>query len=281
MSDRRPLIGLTTSEIRLPEPSEQIPHAGVRREEMVLGMTYLRALSGAGAAPVVMPPHEVDLVPSLIAGVAGLCLSGGPDIDPSMYGAPRHPRLGPTHPDLDRFELAAVHEARRLDMPILAICRGAQTLNVAHGGDLYQHLPDEVGKDVPHVRAHSGDPAVMHQVTIEADSVLGRALGAERLEVNSFHHQASRRVGDGLRVVAWAPDGVVEGLEAPEREFEVAVQWHAEAILDRPGQRRLFEAFVQAARRYADRTESTARSAAASQRPGSAGGASIGSTGIR
>ena len=281
MGQARPLIGLTTSEIRLPDPSEQVPHAGVRRQEMVLGMTYLRALSGAGAAPVVLPPHDVELVPSLLASLDGRCLSGGPDIDPALYGEPPHPRLGPTHPDLDRFEVAAVREAQRIGLPILAICRGAQMINVVHGGTLHQHLPDEVGRAVTHVRAHTHDPAAMHEVRIEPDSVLGRALRAERLEVNSFHHQAAQRVGDGLRAVAWAPDGVVEGLEAPERDFEVAVQWHAEAIVDRPEQRRLFDAFVAAARRYAASPDSTARSAPASQASGSAGGTSIGSTGMR
>ncbi|MEA2374207.1 MAG: putative glutamine amidotransferase [Thermoleophilaceae bacterium] len=276
----RPLIGLTTSEIRQPERREQIPHADAGREEMVLGLSYLRALSGAGGAPVVLPPPDLALVPSLLAGLAGVCLSGGPDIDPQLYGGPRHPQLGPTHPDLDRFELAVVREAARLGMPLLAICRGAQMLNVAHGGDLRQHLPEDLGDEVCHQRAGVQDPACVHEIRVEPDSVLGRALGAERLEVNSFHHQAPGRIGDGLCAVAWAPDGVLEGIEAPDREFWVGVQWHAEAIADRPEQRALLAAFVAAAGAYADRTDSTARSASSSQRSGSAGGAVSSATGM-
>jgi putative glutamine amidotransferase len=248
---------------------------------MVLGLGYLRALAAAGAAPVVMPSLDPGMAPSLLAGLVGVCLSGGPDLDPGTYGGGRHPRLDPTRPDIDRFELAVVAEAERLGMPILAICRGAQTLNVAHCGDLFQHLPDDVGEAVPHTRAGPGDPVVWHEVTVEPGSLLARALGANRLEVNSFHHQAPRRVGEGLRAVAHAPDGVVEALEAPAAEFELGVQWHPEAIADRPEQAALFRAFVEAARTYAARTASTPRTPAASQRSESAGGSVRSSTGIR
>ena len=116
---------------------------------------------------------------------------------------------------------------------------------------------------------------------IEPDSLLARAVGGERIDVNSFHHQAPGRVGEGLRVVAVAPDGVVEGLEAPGAAFELGVQWHPEGIADRPEQAALFAAFVDAAGRYAASTESTARSASSSQGSGSAGGADIRATGIR
>ncbi|MEA2398025.1 MAG: putative glutamine amidotransferase [Thermoleophilaceae bacterium] len=279
----RPLIALTTSEIRQPDPAQQVPHADAGREEMMMGLSYLRALAGAGAAPVVMSPLDVEMVPSLLAGLSGVCLSGGPDIDPELYGGPRHPQLGPTHPDIDRFERAVVHEAERLGMPLLAICRGTQMLNVAHDGDLRQHLPEDPGEAVRHRRAdpQQPGPVAMHEVRIAPDSILGRALGAERLEVNSYHHQAPGRIGNGLRAVAWAPDGVVEGLERPDRDFVVGVQWHAEAMTDRPEQRALFAAFVQAARDYASRTAFTARTASAIQPWGSPGGTLTNATGIR
>jgi putative glutamine amidotransferase len=276
----RPLIALTTSELRHPAPHEQLPHADAGREEMVLGYGYLRALAAAGAAPVVMPPLDPEMVPSLLAGAAGVCLSGGPDVDPSMYGAERRPRTGPSDPAVDRFEIAVVHEAERRGMPLLAICRGAQVLNVARGGDLYQHLPDEVGMTVDHLRDEPGDPVIWHEVVVEADSLLARSLGADRLEVNSFHHQAPHRLGDGLRPVAHAHDSVVEGLEDPAREFEVGVQWHPEAVADRPEHAALFRAFVAAARRYAESTASTASTAAGSQAPGSDGEAPTRTTGI-
>ena len=174
-----------------------------------------------------------------------------------------------------------VREAERLGMPLLAICRGAQVLNVAHGGDLIQDLADEVTGAVRHRRDDPADPVVWHEVDIEPESLLAKAVGSERIDVNSFHHQAPRRVGDGLRVVAVAEDGVVEGLEVPGAAFELGVQWHPEGIADRPEQAALFAAFVDAAGRYAASTESTARSASRSQSPGSSGGAAIRATGIR
>ena len=280
MSRMRPLIGLTTSEIRLPGPGEGLPHAGAGREEVVLGKGYFSALAAAGAAPVVMPPLEPELAGPYLAGLAGVCLSGGPDVDPSLYGAQPHAKLGETNPAIDRFEIAVVHEAERLGMPLLAICRGAQVLNVARGGDLYQDLADEVGTTVHHRRGEPDEPAPWHEVVVEPDSLLARSLGIERLEVNAFHHQAVRILGEGLRAVAHAGDGVIEGVELPGAGFELGVQWHPEAIVDRPGQAALFRAFVEAARRYAASTRSTAASAAASQRSGSDGGSATSSTGI-
>jgi len=276
----RPLIGLTTSEIRHPDPGELIPHADAGREEIVLGAGYIRALAAAGAAPVVIPPLDPETAPSYLAGLAGVCLSGGPDVDPDSYGAERHPKTGPTQPAIDRFELAVVREAERLGMPLLAICRGAQVLAVAHGGDLIQDVADEMAGPVRHRREDPGDPVVWHPVDIEPGSLLATAVGSERIDVNSFHHQAPRRVGDGLRVVAVAGDGVIEGLEVPGAAFELGVQWHPEGIADRPEQAALFAAFVDAAGRYAASTESTARSASASQGPESAGGADIRATGM-
>ena len=277
----RPLIGLTTSEIRRTEPGEQIPHADAGREEIVLGAGYIRALAAAGAAPVVIPPIDPETVPSYLTGLAGVCLSGGPDVDPDSYGAERHPKVGPTQPAVDRFELAVVREAERLGMPLLAICRGAQVLNVAHGGDLIQDLADEVSSTVRHRRDDPGDPVVWHEVDIEPGSLLAKAVGSERIDANSFHHQAPRRVGDGLRVVAVAEDGVVEALEVPGAAFELGVQWHPEGIADRPEQAALFAAFVDAAGRYAASTASTAPSASRSHGEGSSGGAAIRATGIR
>src|SRR5918911_4358239 len=122
--DTRPLIGLTTSEIRHPEPTEELPHAEAGREEVVLGSGYFRALAAAGGAPVVMPPLDPELAPSYLGGMAAVCLSGGPDVDPGAYGAEPHPKLGANPPQIDRFELAIVREAERRGMPVLAICRG-------------------------------------------------------------------------------------------------------------------------------------------------------------
>ena len=262
----RPVIALTTSELRQPRPEEQIPHAEAGDTEMVLGYGYLKALAAAGGAPVVMPPLDPEMVPSLLDGGAAVCLTGGADIG--------------CEPDVDRFEMAVVHEAERRGMPLLAICRGAQVLNVARGGDLFQDIARDVGETVDHQRATPRDPVLWHNIDVEPGSLLARTLGSERLEVNSFHHQAPRTVGDGLTVVARSADGVVEGMEVREADFELAVQWHPEGIADRPEQQALFRAFVEAAGRYAERMDSTAATAAGSQRSGSAGDAGTRATGI-
>jgi putative glutamine amidotransferase len=214
-------------------------------------MKYTMAIEAAGGLPVVMPPMHDEAVGPLLDRLSGVCLSGGPDMDPGTYGGRYHPQLGPTEPDLDHFELEIVSAALGRGMPVLAICRGAQVLNVALGGDLYQHLPEDPGGPVDHRRRTADAPDTAHDVSVEADGVLAGALQVPgSCNVNSFHHQAAHRLGRGLRAVAWAPDGVVEGIELPDREFVVGVQWHAEAMVARPEQLALFEAFVKAAGRY-------------------------------
>jgi putative glutamine amidotransferase len=172
-------------------------------------------------------------------------------MDPGTYGGRYHPQLGPTEPDLDHFELQVVHAALERGLPLLAICRGSQVLNVALGGDLYQHLPEDPGGAVDHRKRKADDPDTAHDVRVEPKTLLADALHREgTTHVNSFHHQAAHKLGRGLRPVAWAPDGVVEAIELPERDFVVGVQWHAEALVDRPEQLDLFKAFVDAASRH-------------------------------
>jgi putative glutamine amidotransferase len=229
----RPLIGVTTSELR---PSGL---ATLRRQgepdhpEMALGMTYLQKVEGAGAVPVVLPPCVSDLE-ALIARLDGVCLSGGPDLDPDAYGASeRHAELGPTEPSLDAFELALARAALERGMPLLGICRGSQALNVACGGTLHQHLPG-------HRQEEPGCQAT-HDVEVLEGTRLAGLIGAGRHAVNSFHHQAVDELGHGLRVAARAADGTVEALEGAGG-FAIGVQWHAETLADE----RLFEALVGA-----------------------------------
>jgi putative glutamine amidotransferase len=230
----RPLIGVTTSELR---PSGM---ATLRRQgepdhpEMALGMTYLQAIERAGAVPVVLPPCVSDLE-SLIARLDGVCLSGGPDLDPEAYGArERHAELGPTEPSLDAFELALALAAVARGMPLLGICRGSQALNVACGGTLHQHLPGH----------RQGEPGctTTHEVEVLEHTRLAGVIGAGAHAVNSFHHQAVDEVGAGLRVAARAGDGTIEAIESCSGGFAIGVQWHAETLADA----RLFEALVSA-----------------------------------
>jgi putative glutamine amidotransferase len=241
----RPLIGITTSEVRVKDSFEPTPQGDPPRKDLALGFRYFEAVERAGGTPVVLPPLGRGSVDPLLAHLAGLCLAGGPDIDPSTYGGEPHPELGPTEPEVDRFELAVIRAARARRIPVLAICRGAQILNVAYGGTLYMHLPDDAGGEVVHRSEADAGLEVAHDVRLEPGSILSEVLGTKHLEVNSYHHQAVRRLGTGLRAVAHSEDGVIEGIEARGLEFVVGVQWHAECMEGGPHDA-LFDAFVAA-----------------------------------
>jgi putative glutamine amidotransferase len=256
----RPLIGVTTSEVRLADQVSQTPEGEPPRPEMALGLSYLRAIEGAGGLPVVIPPLPHEAIEPLLRELAGVCLSGGPDIHPSAYGSDPDPHLGPTWRDIDLAELAVVRAAEALQLPVLAICRGAQALNVSRRGTLFQHLPERFGDEITHRQPGHG-PKPAHAVTIEPGTLLASVMGATTIEVNSYHHQAANDLGRGLRAVAWSPDGVVEAIEAPGREFVLGVQWHAESMVETPGHEGLFPAFVAAARAHG--AARSARSAAA------------------
>jgi len=241
---RPPLIGVVTHELRAePAPGWAAAPGRSARDRsparLALRLTYTQALQEAGAIAVVLPAHGfTDDIEPLLDRLDGLLFSGGPDLDPATYGQERHPELGP---DVDRtsdeYELALLRAATARDVPLLAICRGMQALNVSRGGTLHQHLPDVTELQHRQTQA-SFEPA--HAVTAVAGSPLHRLTGARRLAVNSFHHQAVDRLGPGLRVSARAPDGTVEAIEGPG--FALGVQWHAETLADG----RLFEALVGA-----------------------------------
>jgi putative glutamine amidotransferase len=194
-----------------------------------------------------------DRAPDVIASVDGLLLIGGGDVQPSLYGAAPHPKFDPAEPGRDEYELELVRRAIDANLPLLAICRGIQVLNVARGGTLIQDIPDEVGTTIEH-RVKEPRFALAHDVWLTSNSLLERTL-RERLEdtdscaVNSRHHQAPKDVGEGLTVSATAPDGVIEALEDPSRRFCLGVQWHPENFWRTGEFRALFEAFVQACHR--------------------------------
>jgi putative glutamine amidotransferase len=183
----------------------------------------------------VLPP--VGDAEAVLERLDGICLSGGPDLDPEAYGArERHPELGETEPSLDAFELALARAALARGVPILGVCRGAQALNVAAGGTLHQHVDG-------HRQSEPGT-LTTEIVRIADGTRLARILGTGPLAVNSFHHQAVDRVGAGLRVVARASDGTVEAVEGAG--FTLGVQWHAEALTEHLP---LFAALASAAAR--------------------------------
>jgi putative glutamine amidotransferase len=242
----RPLIGVTTSEVRSAGQFSPTPEGEPVATEMALGLSYLKAIEAAGALPVVIPPMPLEVIDGLLDRFAGICLSGGPDLHPSGYGEPADPHLGPTWPELDHFELALAARADERGLPVLAVCRGVQLLNVTRGGTLVQHLPDRTGSG-SHRQKQPSDEAT-HRVRLDPDGMLAGIVGVEELEVNSFHHQAVDRLGDDLRPVAWSEDGVVEALQAIDRDFVLGVQWHVECLVEQPEHAAIFAAFVDAAR---------------------------------
>jgi putative glutamine amidotransferase len=230
----RPVVGITTY-------VEDASWGAWRLPAALIPQMYVEMLEAVGARPLLVPPSEQGVEETLDA-LDGLLLSGGADLDPETYGAEPHPATNGTRPARDRAELALLEAALARDLPVLAVCRGSQILNVARGGDLVQHLPEVLGHE-----EHRETPGVFsdHSVRVEPGSRLGRLLG-DRAPVKSSHHQGFGRVGQGLREAAWAEDGTVEALEDPGRRFAVGVLWHPEAGEDA----RLFEALVEEARRY-------------------------------
>lgn len=236
-----PLIGITTSVTIDKNP-----------ERAYVNGTYIRAVQEAGGIPLLLTPHFTpEVQAALWQRLDGLVLTGGGDIEPARYGQPRHPAVDDVSAARDALELALTRRAVADNVPLFAICRGMQVLNVALGGTLVQDIPSERPGALLHSqKAPRHEPT--HAVKVMGEGTrLGRVLGTLEVEVNSMHHQAIERLGDGLREVAWAPDGILEGLEMPgDDRFVLGVQWHPEELVERDqAARNLFAAIVDAARR--------------------------------
>lgn len=196
-----------------------------------------------GGLPVLLPPEEPN--PSaILESVDGLIFSGGGDLDPATYHGPQHPAIGMVDPHRDSFEIALSQLALDSDIPLLGICRGVGVLNVASGGSLITHIPDEFGESVMH--SVQSTPSIEHLVQIEPHSRLAKIVRSTEVIVVSEHHQAVRTVGAGWRVVAHATDGVIEAIEHEQHPWAIALQWHPELALDNGKQQRIFHAFVEA-----------------------------------
>jgi len=246
-----PLIGIVTHELRAQATPAWAATADRSARDrsprrLALSLSYTQAVQEAGGIAVVLPAHGfADDVDALLDRMDALVFSGGPDLDPVVYGEPAHPELGPDVDAVsDRYELALHAGAAERDLPVLGICRGMQALNVARGGSLHQHLPDLTA--VAHRQDHDAFvPA--HAVAVAPGSLLHRLTGDPTLAVNSFHHQAADRLGSGLEVAAHALDGTVEALWDPAARFVLGVQWHPEVLTHLPAQAACFTALVAAA----------------------------------
>ena len=218
----------------------------------VVSQSYIRCLEVAGAAPLIIPLlHDEGALRAIYTTLDGLLLAGGGDVDPRFYGEEPHPKLGDVDPERDRVELLLLRWAFEDDLPVLAICRGIQMLNVAAGGTLYQDIAAQCPWAVRHnyYRSWPRDHRA-HQVGIERGTRLFHLLGTPRVAVNSMHHQAVKDLAPGFQVSARAEDGLIEGIESLEHSFMLGVQWHPEVLAHQdPVMQRLFDGFVEAVRK--------------------------------
>jgi putative glutamine amidotransferase len=246
----RPLIAVTTT--MWPGGVHNLPR-------VQLNAAYITAVEAPGAAAVPLTPAQGEESIRRVLGVChGLLLTGGEDVDPARYGQTALPQVDEINPERDEMEIAAVHEAVRRGMPIMAICRGIQVLNVTLGGTLYQDIPSQLGGDVLHEQQAPVNER-WHAGRVEPGSGLEHIFGSTALFINSFHHQAVRDLAPSLAATVWAEDGIIEGVEGREHPWMYGVQWHPErgeahgpAGDHRDPDRRLFWAFVQACREFAD-----------------------------
>jgi putative glutamine amidotransferase len=209
--------------------------------------TYAHAIEVSGGLPVLIPPLGPEALEALLERLDGIVFPGGADVDPAEYGEVREPQTDVVS-ELDRLELGVARWAIHSDVPTLGICRGQQLLNVAMGGSLIQHVDDH--------RQPGDRRALTQKITVTPGSRLADVFGATQIGVNHMHHQAVKDVAHGLHAVAWAEDGTIEGIEAPEHPWLLMVQFHPEELVDfHEPSRRLFSAFVDACRARIRQTE--------------------------
>jgi putative glutamine amidotransferase len=243
---RRPVIGIAT---------QTLPGiVGERPNCWIMGHRYVEALRESGAVPWLIPlmPHDPETMQEIFQRLDGVFLTGGVDVDPSRYGETKSALCGTTDPDRDAIELMLLDYAMKQHLPVLAVCRGIQIVNVALGGTLYQ----DVSAQVPATMKHDYFPTAVspsrsylaHEISVAHGSRLAEILGESVVPVNSMHHQAIKDLGHGLVPTAHAPDGIIEGVEGTNGQYLIGVQWHPEELAQtQPGMRRLFTSFISAA----------------------------------
>ena len=243
MEDRKPVIGITAS---------------ADGGRLALGCGCERAVVAAGGIPLVLPVHiGSDDAEALLRRCDGVLFSGGADLDPVYYGENVLAACGGIDVDRDKAEAAYFAAARRLHLPIFGICRGHQVINALMGGTLYQDIVTQFPREnaLQHRSAGAGD-TLLHPICIEPGSRLEKIADGEPMRVTSTHHQAVRRIADGLRATGTSPDGIIEVLEGTGEDFIMSVQFHPELRFEREGHAlRLFRAFTDAARRYRETAE--------------------------
>lgn len=234
----KPIIGIGSDILATPG----------KRDRVFAYTSYIESLRRAGAVPVLIPPQPENAA-DLVESLDGIVLAGGGDCDPAVYGEEPHPSVEPMDPRRQDNDLTLARIARDRGIPTLGICLGVQIMNIVAGGRIIQDIDSQAGTSIVH--ASVPEDRARHDVRVEDGTRLAAILGARTFNVNSSHHQAIRSAGQGLRVTAQAPDGIIEGLEDPAHPFYVGVQWHPEDMPGEESAATIFRAFVEAAREYA------------------------------
>lgn len=234
----KPLIGITTYQ------SKNI----YGQPTVDLQQSYIRAVMEAGGVPVLIPSLiSEDGWDAVYSRLDGILFSGGGDIALDHFAGDPHPRIDDVEPERDSIELKMVQAAASDGKPFLGICRGCQVINVALGGTLYTHIPDQLHNALDHSYPGNMRTVLVHEVKIEEGTRVAEIYGEPIINVNSLHHQGLKDIAPAFRVAGRAPDGLVEAIELPDHPFAVAVQWHPEWLRDQPSTRNLFRKFVESA----------------------------------
>ncbi|HBG01819.1 MAG TPA: peptidase C26 [Firmicutes bacterium] len=235
MQEKLPIIGLLCG------------HQSENPDRYFVNSAYIKSVIGAGGVPILIPYQPKVQILQILDGLDGLIVPGGVDVDPNRYGENPIVECGEIDPHWDELDLWATGYALERDLAVLGICRGCQVLNVALGGTLVQDIPAQIKNPIKHAQKAPRWYAT-HDITVQSASLLGSICENGLQKVNSFHHQSIAKAGKGLRIVATAPDGIVEAVEGTEHRFVLGVQWHPELMVDHyPVASRIFERFVQAA----------------------------------
>ncbi len=248
-NDSRPIIGI---------PARPIVDSSSGFEYSGIPLTYTDSIERAGGAPILIPLNlSEESIRTIYSRIDGLLLAGGADVHPKEFGEEVMPFCGEIQPARDETELRVTRWALADGRPIFGICRGIQMLNVAAGGSLYQDIPSQLETELGH-SYRKGDPHNLraHPVEFDPESRVAQWFGTTTIDVNSLHHQSLKKVAPGLRVIARAPDGIVEAVESEDERFIVGVQFHPELLGDDERMAKLFEEFVQGARDYRAKKQS-------------------------
>lgn len=231
--ETRPIIGITLDQHDAPDKYES-------------PFSYAKAVELAGGLPLLIPYQtDLSLIPQIVDQFDGILFSGGNDLDPALYGQAWHPKAQHIDPAQQKFELALLAEVERRRTPVLGVCMGSQIMNVYRGGSLHQFIPD-INQSIEHRKL--GDVLPRHEVALDPASKIGQAIGKTEISVNTYHKQSVDKIGRGLKVIATAPDGIIEGFEDPAFPLFAAVQWHPERLVNEPEHLAPFKLLVDTAR---------------------------------